>query len=63
MIAVTTALVVLGIVVIVLVLWLGNVMVKSGFILGLLAGILISTTGLATGFRNFIVTVFASMTS
>jgi hypothetical protein len=57
MVAVGVVLVLIGLLVIGLCVWLGDGRAKGVAVLGFIAGIFVSTTGLATGFRNFIISL------
>ncbi len=61
MVAVTTVLVLIGLIIIGLCVWLGDGRAKGVAILGAIAGILVSTTGLATGIRNWLVELLTSL--
>lgn len=63
MIAATAVLVLLGIVILVLCVWLGDGRAKGVAILGFISGIFFSTTGFATGLRNWVVEVFTNLAS
>jgi len=58
MVAVGAVMVIIGVIIIVMCLYLGDGRAKGAALLGVIAGIFVSSTGLATTFKSWIASLF-----